>query len=302
MTVPVLPALPLVGSAVAAPNAAPKYVVLKGDYLVGIASKLQVTLPALLKSNSLTVSSVIVPGQQLVVPAGGVLPPPAPAGSTATPPVKVPVSTVAASSTKYTVKNGDFLYGIATKLKVKIGDLLTVNGFKVTTVINPGQQILVPATAVFPTQVSNTVSGNGSGGSVSSSPPAGSQAAARIATVVAYAQAQLGKPYVAYKAGPDSFDCSGLTLMAYKTVGINLPHWSVAQALKGVPVDWVNGEIQAGDLVFTSHTNDVNAINHVGIAVDSRRWIQAPRTGDVVRIGLLPSDDKIVAVRRIILP
>ena len=122
----------------------------------------------------------------------------------------------------------------------------------------------------------------------------------RLCAVVAYAQAQLGKPWKFAAAGPDAFDCSGLTRMAYAQIGISLPHSSVLQANRGVAIDWTTQEIQAGDLVFTATSDTPGVIGHVGIAIDAKRWIHSPRLGDVVRMGFIPSDAKILAVRRFV--
>ena len=67
----------------------------------------------------------------------------------------------------------------------------------------------------------------------------GSCATGDTATVVAFARAQLGKPYLFATAGPDTYDCSGLTLAAYATIGIQLPHLAADQAQLGVnvPID-----------------------------------------------------------------
>jgi cell wall-associated NlpC family hydrolase len=74
------------------------------------------------------------------------------------------------------------------------------------------------------------------------------------------------------------------------------------QAMRGIAVDWRTEPIQAGDLVFMFTNSHPDVISHVGIAIDSKRWIHAPRSGDVVRVGMLPSADKIQAVRRYVTP
>lgn len=67
--------------------------------------------------------------------------------------------------------------------------------------------------------------------------------------VVAYALAQVGKPYVWAAAGPNAFDCSGLAMMAYRQVGINLPHGSTLQAGMGTAITpndqskWLPGDL-----------------------------------------------------------
>jgi cell wall-associated NlpC family hydrolase len=104
-------------------------------------------------------------------------------------------------------------------------------------------------------------------------------ATGRAETVLRYACAQLGKPYVFGGAGPNSFDCSGLTMMAYKQIGINLSHYVPNQYSASQRVSRAN--LQAGDLVFFNH-ND-----HMGMYVGNGKFIQAPHTGDVVKISSL---------------
>jgi cell wall-associated NlpC family hydrolase len=93
---------------------------------------------------------------------------------------------------------------------------------------------------------------------------------------VNYARAQLGKPYRWGGAGPDSFDCSGLTMMAWKAGGVGLPHSSQAQysGTTRIPLS----SVQPGDLIF--YYSD---IHHVAIYEGGGTIITAPRTGDVVK-------------------
>ena len=120
--------------------------------------------------------------------------------------------------------------------------------------------------------------------------------------MLSYLTAQVGAPYKFFSAGPKAFDCSGLVVAAFRQVGVSVPHQSRALAKLGTSIDWRRGSISAGDLVFTSATNDPDMITHVGIALDSRRWIHAVGHGKTVTIGSLPSDSKIMAVQRIALP
>jgi cell wall-associated NlpC family hydrolase len=99
---------------------------------------------------------------------------------------------------------------------------------------------------------------------------------------LAYARAQLGDPYVAGEAGPDAFDCSGLTSAAYRSVGVPMIQYSQAQfaAYKKIPV----AALQPGDLVFFAwDPSDVTTIHHVGIYSGGGQMIEAPHTGDVVK-------------------
>jgi peptidoglycan DL-endopeptidase CwlO len=101
----------------------------------------------------------------------------------------------------------------------------------------------------------------------------------RAETVLKFACAQLGKPYVFGGAGPSTWDCSGLTMMAYKQVGINMHHYVPDQHAMSKPVS--RAELQPGDLVF------FNGDNHMGMYVGNGKFIQAPHTGDVVKISSL---------------
>jgi peptidoglycan DL-endopeptidase CwlO len=97
--------------------------------------------------------------------------------------------------------------------------------------------------------------------------------------VVGAAMAQLNKPYVWGAAGPDVFDCSGLVVYAYGTVGVSLPHSSYALWNAGVYVS--RDQLQPGDLVF------FDGLGHVGIYIGGGQFIHAPHTGDVVKISSL---------------
>ncbi|WP_169806978.1 C40 family peptidase [Actinomadura macra] len=101
------------------------------------------------------------------------------------------------------------------------------------------------------------------------------------AKVITYAKAQLGKPYIWGAEGPDSFDCSGLTMMAYRAAGISIPRTSQTQYRHGRRIQ--PGTEQPGDLVFF-HPGD-SGPEHVGIvyAPNNGTMITAPHTGAKVR-------------------
>jgi cell wall-associated NlpC family hydrolase len=81
-----------------------------------------------------------------------------------------------------------------------------------------------------------------------------------VQQVVNYAIAQVGKAYVFAGTGPDAFDCSGLTMMAYAQVGVSLPHEASAQYNYGTHVS--SSDLQPGDLVFL-----YSPISHVEVMV-----------------------------------
>ena len=256
------------------------YVVAKNDSLTGIASKAKVKFTDLLAVNGFKATSVILPGQVIVLPDAAVTVAPS-ANSAAV----AAVPTVASGAT-YTVVKNDSLSGIASKAKVSLSSFLAVNGFTKTSVILPGQVVKLPEGA-------NIDSTNAAAAVTTSAP-------SRLQAVLDFAKAQIGKPYAFGKAGPTSYDCSGLTLAAFAQVKVSLPHQSLAQSKLGSAVDWRVTGVQAGDLVFTFSTKNQSQISHVGIAISATQWIEAPYTGGAVRISSLPSASKIQAVRRVL--
>ena len=97
------------------------------------------------------------------------------------------------------------------------------------------------------------------------------------ATAVKFAYAQLGKPYVYGGAGPNSYDCSGLTMASWAAAGVSLPHNAAAQQAS-IPAVSLSA-LQPGDLVFFG-----SPAYHVAIYIGGGRIIQAPHTGAYVEI------------------
>lgn len=93
---------------------------------------------------------------------------------------------------------------------------------------------------------------------------------------VKFAYAQLGKPYEWAADGPDSYDCSGLTMAAWAQAGVSLPH-NAAEQYDAIP-HVSRSDIQPGDLVFYEN------LGHVAIYVGSGQIIQAPTFGEVVKV------------------
>jgi cell wall-associated NlpC family hydrolase len=80
------------------------------------------------------------------------------------------------------------------------------------------------------------------------------------AQAVALARSRLGTPYVWGAAGPDSFDCSGLTQWVYAQLGISLPRTSQAQFNATMPV--ALEFLQPGDLLFCENTYPPTNASH----------------------------------------
>jgi peptidoglycan DL-endopeptidase CwlO len=117
----------------------------------------------------------------------------------------------------------------------------------------------------------------------------GTAANPKALAAVHFALEQLGKPYVFGAEGPNSFDCSGLTWDAYRSVGITIPRIARYQqhALTPISVD----ELLPGDLIFFSGTNGTSwtSVSHVGMyygkaADGTSLMIEAPMTGEDVKI------------------
>lgn len=279
-----------------------------GDYLIGIAKKLNVGFRDLLILNQLTPTSALYPGDVLKVPGTKLSGKAAP--KAATPPATSAPAATAQPPVSYTVQPGDALLGIAARYGLKYGAILKLNGITLDAVLRPGDVLLLPpgATPVAPAPPPTTVPATTAPATtvpatpVPPTPPTTvpAPAATPIDTVVAFAKAQVGKPYVFFTAGPDTFDCSGLTLAAYKQIGVSLVHQSLAQSKQGRAVDWTIEPIKPGDLVFMYSSRNPTAISHVGIAISPTRWVHAPRPGDVVREGPLPPASRIIAVRRFV--
>ena len=107
--------------------------------------------------------------------------------------------------------------------------------------------------------------------------------------VVGVAMAQLGKPYVWGATGPNSFDCSGLTSYCYRVgAGMIIPRDSYGQ--EGLPRVGV-AELQPGDII------GFHGWSHVGLYAGNNQYVQAPHTGDVVKVSNLSGTGFAGAVR-----
>ena len=117
-----------------------------------------------------------------------------------------------------------------------------------------------------------------------SPPPSGGGggASGSAAAAVSYARAQVGDPYCYGGAGPGCYDCSGLTMMAWRQAGVSLPHSSASQFNVGRRIS--ASELQPGDLIFY-----YSPISHVSIYIGGGQRISATHTGDYVRVQSLGS-------------
>jgi peptidoglycan DL-endopeptidase CwlO len=113
-----------------------------------------------------------------------------------------------------------------------------------------------------------------------------------VATAIAYAEQQLGKPYQWGGTGPDAFDCSGLVMMAYRAAGLDIPRTSQQQWAWGPRVS--ASQVQPGDLVFFVGSDGTpTSPGHVGLVIGGGLMIEAYATGFPIRIAPYGDRDPI---------
>jgi len=101
----------------------------------------------------------------------------------------------------------------------------------------------------------------------------------------------IGKPYIFGAAGPGGYDCSGLTQVAWASVGVHLEHYTGDQIHEGQAVS--RSQLQPGDLIFYG-----SPVHHVGIYVGGDTMVHAPHTGDHVRMASIDRSGAITGIRR----
>lgn len=110
-----------------------------------------------------------------------------------------------------------------------------------------------------------------------------------VSAVIAYARAQIGKPYQWGGAGPNSFDCSGLTMRAWQQAGVNLSHYTGAQW--GETARVAISDLRPGDLVFYGSSGATS--HHMGLYIGGGQMIEAPYTGANVRYASIYRSDLV---------
>ena len=114
--------------------------------------------------------------------------------------------------------------------------------------------------------------------------------------IVQAALRYLGIPYVWGGDSPaGGFDCSGLTQYVFGLYGVYIPHFAAYQQVMGIEVSL--SAALPGDLVFFG-----NPAYHVAIYMGNGMIVEAPRTGDVVRITPLSQKRNLSNIRRLVLP
>ena len=137
---------------------------------------------------------------------------------------------------------------------------------------------------------SGTSSGTGTGSGTGSSGGAyglgtglSRGTAAQGLAAVAAAESQVGKPYAWGGAGPDSYDCSGLTSWAWRQAGVSINRTASDQYKQIFKISY--DDLRPGDLVFWSDDpTDANAVYHVAMWVGGGQMVEASRPGVPLRV------------------
>jgi cell wall-associated NlpC family hydrolase len=118
-------------------------------------------------------------------------------------------------------------------------------------------------------------------------------ASGRGGLAIKFAFKQIGDRYVFGADGMVNWDCSGLTMRAFQTAGVNLPHSSAAQSRMGKSIPF--SQKKPGDLLFYGRP-----VSHVGIYIGGGKMVHAPRSGSRVKIASASAmgSKRLVAVRR----
>ncbi|MEU3282688.1 C40 family peptidase [Streptomyces antibioticus] len=130
--------------------------------------------------------------------------------------------------------------------------------------------------AAAPATDTSTGAASPSPSPTSSLSPGGGAVSTKAEKALAFARAQIGKPYVWGATGPGSYDCSGLTQAAWKAAGVTLPRTTYDQVAFGTTVPLTDA--RPGDLVFF-----YEGVSHVGIYIGNGMMIHAPKPGSYVR-------------------
>lgn len=127
---------------------------------------------------------------------------------------------------------------------------------------------------------------------VSETPSSSNGVNSKASKAFEFCKSKLGTPYLWGGTGP-RYDCSGLMMKAYASVGISIPRTSKQQSTFGKSVSKSN--LQIGDLVFFG-----SPVHHVGMYCGNNQYIHSPKTGDVVKISSLSGRKDYTCARRVI--
>jgi cell wall-associated NlpC family hydrolase len=232
------------------------HTVKKGDNLTSISRKYNVSISGIKKANNLK-NSTIVTGRRLKINVPRKMP------DIETPD---PIMTVMSDKVYYKIKKGDTIekisghYNISPE-ELKKANLLSDEDFK------EGQVIVIPPVPIEESVLSETEI---------------QQEADLRDSLIRDAFTYLNMPYRLGGSGTTSIDCTTLTKLVYRSIGISIPNTSAVQFKEGVPID--KNLMAKGDLVFFKRRGQVG---HVGIYVGNDLFIHASNAEKKVTVASL---------------
>ncbi|MFF3755242.1 C40 family peptidase [Streptomyces sp. NPDC002018] len=249
------------------------------------------------ESSSLEVQPTPVPSPR--TPYGPVMP--EPVKETPEPVKEMPKKPTGTVVEKVTLRPGDTLYALAGIHGTSVKALQGLNDLGTSTLIYAGDTLRVPATpdSTQPQKIDLPDTDPPKSDPPKTDPPTSdppkkapkSGAKAGAKAVVAFAQAQLGKPYVWGGTGPRGYDCSGLVMRAWEKAGVKLPRTTWDQVKAGEAT--TRSELVPGDLVISNNGG------HVQLYIGDGKVIHAPGSGRTVTITELAHRSDVVSYRHI---
>ncbi|MGW7363316.1 C40 family peptidase [Streptomyces sp. NPDC054841] len=194
---------------------------------------------------------------------------------------------------KIVLRPGDTLYALAQKHGTSVKALQKLNNLGASTLIYAGDTLRVTSAAGPTGHEPGDASHRPAPAPAPKKPgTAGKKRPAKGGAVaVAFARAQLGKPYVWGGTGPRGFDCSGLVMRAWEKAGVHLPRTTWRQVDAGEPT--TRTKLVPGDLVIT------RGGGHVQLYIGDGKVIHAPRTGRTINVAPLTDPSDVVSYRHI---
>lgn len=116
----------------------------------------------------------------------------------------------------------------------------------------------------------------------------------RILGAITFAKNQIGKPYIWGATGSRGYDCSGLTMMAYESVGIDIGRTTYNQIYAGRGVS--SRDLKPGDLILFNYDGTPS---HVGLYIGNGNMIHAPQTGESIKVAPV-NYSRICGIRRVV--
>ncbi|MFE0453056.1 NlpC/P60 family protein [Streptomyces sp. NPDC058914] len=194
---------------------------------------------------------------------------------------------------KVTLRPGDTLWALARTHGTTVKSLQQLNDLGRSTLIYAGKTLHVPALPGSPDAARQSTAAPPTAAPPTATPKPAVKSPAKSApnAVIAYARAQLGKPYIWGGTGPRGFDCSGLVMRAWQKAGVKLPRTTWGQINAGTAT--TRARLVPGDLVLSYGGG------HVGLYLGDGKVIHAPRPGRTVTIAPLPDPSDVVGYRHV---